>query len=480
MTLKFRKNIILYVLLSFSLVACKATKNKTEVADKPNIVLIMADDLGIGDIGVYGQDIFFTPNIDRLAREGMQFNNFYSGSTVCAPSRAALFTGQHTGHTKVRGNGEFPLDSSKRIIPEMLKEGGYTNAMFGKWGLGLKGSTGSPEKRGWDAFIGHLHHVDAHFQRPDSLDVIQNGKMTKLNTPEGSYANEIFTEAAVDFIESSSHDKPFFLYLSLTIPHAELVVPHKFISNHMLSDNVSKYEPEKAWPEGRHYGAQKHPKAAYAALVESIDNYVGQIMTALKKKGYDNNTIVIFTSDNGTHLEGGRIMEDVDFFESSGPYRGVKRDLFEGGIRTPFIVRWPGEIASGSTSGFQGAFWDLYPTFAEVSGLNQEFPAVDGISFLPTLRDSKKQKKHEYLYWEFHESGGKQAILKDEWKAIRLQINTVDPHVELYNIALDPQEKNNIAAQYPDITKNLIHMMDSIRTHNQNFSFLKNQSQKHQ
>ena len=453
-----------------SLISCVANKENLK-EDAPNIVFIMADDLGIGDIGIYGQKIIQTPNIDKMAVEGMKFENFYAGSTVCAPSRATLLTGQHTGNTEVRGNGEFPIAAGKKIIPEMLKEKGYTNAMFGKWGLGLKGTTGSPEIRGWDKFLGHLHHVDAHFQKPDSLDRIKDGKLIKEATPRDSYSNELFTKYAVDFIGSHNKKDPFFLYLSFTIPHAELVVPDNFIKAHLDESGNSKYQPERSWPGG-HYGSQKYPKAAYAALVESIDAYVGNVIEALEKNGYNKNTIVIFTSDNGTHLEGGRRQADVDFFESSGEYRGVKRDLYEGGIKEPFIVKWPGVVEPGSTSNFQGAFWDVYPTFAEIVNATINEDNIDGISLLPTLLNNGKQKKHDYLYWEFHEFGGKQAVVRGEWKAVRLDVNRERYNgIELYNIQHDPGETINLAIKYPEKTREMTTLLDSIRTPNKNFNF---------
>jgi arylsulfatase A-like enzyme len=469
------KKIIHLLGLSFLFLACgDNAKQEEEKSQKPipNIVFIMADDLGIGDIGVYGQNIIKTPNIDQLATNGMKFENFYAGSTVCAPSRAALLTGQHTGNTEVRGNGEFPLNPDKKIIPEILKKQGYTTAMYGKWGLGLAGSTGSPEQRGWDEFLGHLHHVDAHYQQPDSLDVIEDGLLTKEKTPSNSYANELFTNAAVNFIEERKKNDPFFLYLSFTIPHAELVVPNTYMEPHLNQDGSSKYEPEKAWPEERHYGSQEYPKAAYAALVESIDAYVGKVMSQLKKQGLEENTIVIFTSDNGTHLEGGRRQPDVDFFRSSGDYRGVKRDLYEGGIKEPFIVHWPGVVEAGSTSDFKGAFWDVYPTLAEITGVKIKVNSIDGLSFLPTLQGKEEQKEHEYLYWEFHEFGGKQALLKEDWKVIRLNVNeNPNAPVALFNIESDPGEQTNLADVYPQKTLELSQLMDSVRTPNKNFNF---------
>ena len=450
---------------------CASNKNKSSL-EKPNIVYIMADDLGIGDLGIYGQQIISTPNIDKLASQGMLFTNFYAGSTVCAPSRAALLTGQHTGSTHVRGNGEFPLAPSKKILPELLKPKGYTNAMFGKWGLGLAGSSGSPETRGWDEFLGHLHHVDAHFQKPDSLDVLYDGVLSRVALKDSAYGNEIFTQAAIDFISEQPKENPFFLYLSFTIPHAELIVPDQYLNVHLDEHGKSKYAPEKAHPQGRHYGGQAYPKAAYAALVESLDAYVGQVMETIKENGMEDNTLVIFTSDNGTHTEGGRSMEDVDFFQSSGIYKGVKRDLYSGGIKTPFIVKWPQKIAPGTQSDHIGAFWDVYPTFADITNTSVAGESIDGISLLPTLSGEKEQASHEYLYWEFHEFGGKQALLKDEWKIIRLGVNeNPEAPVALYNLDKDPSEEHDLADELPQKAEELRALMDGVRSDNENFNF---------
>ncbi len=436
----------------------------------PNIVFIMADDLGIGDIGPYGQQIIRTPHLNQLASEGMKFIDFYAGSTVCAPSRASLMTGQHTGHTHVRGNGEFPLDPDQKILPEMLRGAGYTNAMFGKWGLGLSGTTGSPEKRGWDYFVGHLHHVDAHYQRPDSLDQVKDGVLKRIKVPKGAYANDLFTEEAIHFIKNQPQEKPFFLYLSFTIPHAELVVPERYMEAYLTDGGDSMFPDEKPQPEGRHYGPQAFPKAAYAALVKSVDDYVGQVMRALKERGMDENTLVIFTSDNGTHVEGGRLMEDVALFESSGEYRGVKRDLYDGGIKEPFIVRWPKRVKPDATSKHRAAFWDIYPTLAELCG--QEVDDVNGISFLPTLLGKRQKDKHEYLYWEFHEFGGKQALLKGNWKVVRLNVGS-DPNgpVELYHLKKDPSESQDVASEFTKKTAELTQLIDKVRTSSPLFGF---------
>ncbi|WP_236025630.1 arylsulfatase [Algoriphagus oliviformis] len=455
--------------LIFSLVVFCMTGLSYAQSKAPNIVLIVADDLGIGDIGPYGQKMIRTPVLDRMASEGMLFSDFYAGNTVCAPSRASLMTGQHSGHTLVRGNGEFPLDPDQKILPEYLKQSGYATALFGKWGMGLLGSTGSPEKRGWDVFSGHLHHVDAHFQKPDSLDVLDRGLIQKQAIPEGMYANEYFTRLAEEFI-TEKKDQPFFLFLSYSVPHAELVLSPEAIQPYLDSKGESIFPNEQPWPHGRHYGPQRFPKAAYAGMVTFIDQQVGKILETLKRQGVDENTIVIFTSDNGTHVEGGRSVNDIDFFKSSGIYRGQKRDLYEGGLRVPFIVRWPAKIQAGATSGYRGVFWDLLPTFTQLAG--KQAKDTDGISFAPTLLGKKSQKSHPHLYWEFHEFGGKQALLKDNWKIVRLNVSKERyGQVELYDLSSDPTESNDLAGSMPEKARELTVIMDSVRTSNPNFNF---------
>lgn len=438
---------------------------------QPNIIFILADDLGIGDIEPYGQKHIKTPRLSQLAKEGMTFVNFYAGSTVCAPSRASLFTGQHTGHTKIRGNGEYPLDAKKEIFTQGLKKLGYRTGFFGKWGLGLRGTDSTPNQKGIDEFAGYLHHVDAHIQQPDSIDISQGGNLGKLAL-KGQFANDYFVNRAISFIKNST-EEPFFLFVSLTIPHAELNLPQRFMQNQLKSDGTSKYPDEKAHAKA-HYGAQKYPRAAYAGLVESIDSYTGYIMDAVQSKGIDENTIIIFSSDNGTHIEGGRRMEDVEFFGSSSIYRGIKRDLYTGGIKEPFIIRWTGEIKAQTTNNFTAAFWDLYPTFIELAGGTLDNENIDGISIKNTLF-GKPQKQHEYLYWEFHEFGGKQAVLKGDWKAIRLNVNEDRfGEIELYNISEDPSEKINLAKKLPAKKKEMTKLLDYIRTENEIFNFESN------
>lgn len=443
-----------------------------QFSEKPNIVFIIADDLGIGDIGPYGQTIIATPNLDKMASTGMKFNDFYAGSTVCAPSRASLMTGQHTGHTLVRGNGEYPLKAGRKILPEVLKQAGYTNAMFGKWGLGLANTNSSPEKVGWDHFVGHLHHVSAHYQKPDSLDCIMDGKISRIPVPKGKYANDLFVEKSIEFIGSQTDEQPFFLYLSLTVPHAELLVPDRYFQPFLDGSGKSIFPLERAQPEGLHYGAQPYPKAAYAALVSSIDDYVGKLIKALEQQGLSENTLVVFTSDNGTHVEGGRRMEDVDYFKSSAHFRGVKRDLYDGGIKVPFLVYWPQKVKEGSSSDFRGAFWDILPTFSDVAGIKAGIDDINGISFLPTVLGQKQKENHPFLYWEFHEEGGKQALLQGDWKLVRLDINkTGGPKTYLYKVTDDPGEVKDLSSKYPGKVKRMVKTLDQIRTPNPYFEF---------
>ena len=450
----------------------------------PNIIFILADDLGYGDLGVYGQKHIRTPNIDRLARKGMRFTDFYAGSTVCAPSRAALMTGQHTGHVYVRGNGEVPLRENDTTLAQRLKAAGYVNGMVGKWGLGLQGTTGTPERKGWDYFSGHLHHIEGHYQRPDSAWQIINGQSVRVPLPAGKYANEWFKDEALRFIQlqgmtplkrlqqssnssvfsnsptASNTAKPFFLYVSFTLPHAELKTNPKYLRKY-IRRGQSIFGDEKAHPPGQHYGPQPYPKAAYAAMVTEMDDYVGEIMKQLRKAGLEENTIVIFASDNGTHVEGGRTKEDaMETFRSSGKLRGVKRDLYEGGIRIPFIVSWKNRIMAGSVNPYNGAFWDMPATFAELAGLSA--PGGDGISFLPALLGNA-QPSHEFLYWEFGEGGFKQALRQGNWKAIRYYSNGQPDRTELFDLSTDIGEQNDLADSEPAKVKEMERLMDRAR-----------------
>ncbi|WP_276496634.1 arylsulfatase [Pontibacter litorisediminis] len=440
---------------------------KERATSQPNIVFILADDLGYGDIGPYGQTSIQTPNLDKMAKEGRRYTQFYAGSTVCAPSRAALMTGQHTGHSYIRGNGEVPLRATDTSLTKLLQEAGYTTGMVGKWGLGLEGTTGVPEAQGWDFFTGHLHHLEGHKQQADSLWRLANGKSTKVPVPAGSFVNDLFTGDALAFIENQKQN-PFFLYVSYTLPHAELKVQDKYMQPYLTADGESVFAPEKEHPTGNWYGPQKYPKAAYAAMVTAVDNYVGQIMQKLREQGMADNTLVIFASDNGTHIEGGRSLADaLEVHKSSGPLRGVKRDLYEGGIRVPFIAYWDGKIAPNTTSHHIGAFWDILPTFAQLAGFTAP-ASTDGISLVPDLLGKGRQPQHQALYWEFGEGGFKQAVRQGDWKAIRFYKKGQPEHIELYNLRNDAGEKNNLAAVNPEKAKELEQLMEQMRTPAQN------------
>lgn len=458
-TFKNPFNILLVLVLLAAFLPVRAQK-KTD--KPPNIVFILADDLGYGDVGAYGQKYIKTPNIDAMAKKGMKFTDFYAGSTVCAPSRAALMTGQHTGRTYIRGNGELPLRVQDTILPQRLKQKGYINGMVGKWGLGLEGTEGAPEKKGWDFFIGHLHHVEGHYQQSDSIWKLVKGESKKVAVPKGIYLNELFTTDAVSFIQQNKA-KPFFLYVSYTLPHAELVVPQQYMQSYQQTDGNSLFAPEKAHPSGQHYGPQLQPKAAYAAMITSMDDYIGRILHALKQSGIEENTIVIFASDNGTHAEGGRTRTDAfETFQSSGPLKGIKRDLYEGGIRIPFIMQWPARVKSNTTSNFTGAFWDVLPTLGAAAGLVKT--EGDGISFLPALLQQSHQPAHKYLYWEFNEGGFKQAVRQGDWKAIRFYKGTQPDRTELYNLKKDIGEKQNLAAANPKKVAAMEALMDKAHT----------------
>lgn len=436
---------------------------------RPNIVFILADDLGYGDLGINGQKLIRTPNIDRLAAEGVRFTQFYAGTSVCAPSRSALMTGQHTGHTYIRGNksvepeGQQPIADSVVTVAELLQRAGYVTAAFGKWGLGPVGSEGDPNKQGFTRFYGYNCQSLAHRYYPDHLwnndqKVVLKENQNLLRTRQ--YAPDLIQEQALNFVDSQTKRQPFFLFLPYILPHAELLVPNDSIFQSYKGRFAEK--PYKGADYGSEtttggYASQPYPHATFAAMVTRLDLYVGQILAKLKEKGLDQNTLVIFSSDNGPHLEGGA---DPEFFNSGGGFRGFKRDLYEGGIREPFVARWPGKIRPGTQNGHVGAFWDLLPTFAELAGAKSP-SQIDGLSFVPALTGKGVQQKHDYLYWEFHEQGGKQAVRQGTWKAIRLNAAT-QPNgpIELYDLARDPAETHNLASQYPDRVKQLGQLMD--------------------
>lgn len=470
--------IVLFVLIS-QIVSCSNHKKTIDDAPmpKPNIIYILADDLGYGDLSITGQQKFATPNIDKLAKDGMLFTQHYAGSTVCAPSRSALLTGQHTGHTFIRGNkeigpeGQYPLDSSVVTISELLKSGGYVTGAFGKWGLGYPGSQGDPNNQGFDEFYGYNCQRMGHNYYPYHLWDNQTKEILEGNSGRntGTYAPEIIHQKALSFIEKNK-DTTFFMYYPSIIPHAELAVPEEYLAKFR-----GKFLPEKNFDgidDGEEYknggyGSQKESHAAFAAMIYLLDQQVGEIRKKVEELGIAENTIIIFTSDNGPHTEGGA---DPEYFNSNGNLRGFKRDLYEGGIRVPMIAYWPNKIKANSTSNHISAFWDFMPTISDIAKLDTP-SNIDGISFLPELL-GKEQEEHNFLYWEFHERGGKQAVRIGDWKGVRLNMkNNRDAPVELYNLSTDIGEKNNIAADNLEMVNKISKIMDNEHTFSNEFSF---------
>jgi arylsulfatase A-like enzyme len=466
-------------LLLVTVVAWSTTSSgAAQPSRPPNIIFILADDLGYGDLSSYGQKQFRTPHIDRLAQEGMRFTQLYAGATVCAPSRSALLTGLHTGHTYIRGNkeirpeGQEPLPAGTPTFAKALREAGYVTGVFGKWGLGYPGSEGAPENQGFDRFFGYNCQRLAHNYYPSHL--WDNARRLDLpgNADGGTavYAPQLIHDRTLAFIEAN-RERPFFCFVATPIPHAELLVPEEYLARHR-----GRYGPEKAYegvdsgPDYRlgPYGSQPTPKAAYAAMINLLDDQVGEIVAAVERLGLSENTLIIFTSDNGPAAEGGY---RPGLFDSAGGLRGQKRDLYEGGIRVPFIARWPGTVKAGSTSDHVGAFWDLYPTFAELAGAKAH-AGIDGLSIVPTLTGRGEQARHDHLYWEFHEIGGRKALRRGPWKLVRYGINAETPGpLELYHLANDPTEQNNVAAQHPERVREMERLMNEARTPSTLFNF---------
>lgn len=428
------RGLLLFTLLAMGLVPLAEAQNRP-----PNIVFILADDLGYGDLGCYGQQKIKTPNIDRLAAEGVRFTSCYSGSTVCAPSRCALMTGKHTGHCRIRSNDRVSLLPEDVTVAEVLHDAGYATGIIGKWGLGEPETSGLPTRQGFDHWFGYLNQKHAHNYYPDYLwrgeervpleNVVSDGVATKRVT----YSADLFAAEALGFLEQHQEDR-FFLYLPLTLPHANNEAGKQGME--VPSDAPYSNEP---WPQ-----AQKN----HAAMITYLDNQVGQILAKLAELDIADHTIVFFTSDNGPHREGGA---DPEFFTSSGPLRGIKRAMYEGGIRVPMIVRYPGHIAASRVDDTPWAFWDVLPTLAALVGANSPRD-IDGISMLPTILDEKHavspQAAHPPFYWEFHERGLSQAVRFDNWKAVRK--GQAAP-LELYDLATDLGEQRNIAARHPDV-----------------------------
>lgn len=476
------------------LIAISLYSNAANNSSKPNIIFILCDDMGYGDLGCYGQKYIQTPNLDRMAQEGMLFTQAYAGSPVSAPSRASLMTGQHTGHTHVRGNKEYwknvpavayginkdfsvvgqePYDEDHIILPEVMKKNGYITGVFGKWAGGYEGSCSTPDKRGVDEFYGYICQFQAHLYYPNFLNryskeegdtgVVRIVMEDNINYPmfgddykkRSQYSADLIHQKAMEWIDKQDGKQPFYGFFTYTLPHAELAQPNDSI----LKGYKKHFFRDKTWggSEGSRYNAVEHTHAEFAGMITRLDSYVGEVLRKLKEKGLDDNTIVIFSSDNGPHEEGGA---DPEFFGRDGKLRGLKRQCHEGGIRIPFIVRWPGRVSAGMVNDHQLAFYDVMPTFCELMG-DKAFPkkyinkkikndCFDGISFASTLLgDDSKQQKHDFLYWEFHETD-QIGVRMGDWK---LLVKKGTPY--LYDLSNDVHEDHNIAAAHPDIVKQM-------------------------
>ena len=458
---------------------------------KPNIIYIMCDDLGYADVGCYGQQYISTPNLDRMAAEGMRFTQAYAGSPVSAPSRACFMTGQHTGHTKVRGNKEYrigsiyygnnqdptqtgqePYDPNHIILPEIMKDNGYTTGMFGKWAGGYEGSESTPDKRGIDRYYGFMCQFQAHLYYPNFLnsydreagdtevrrEILQNNVNYSMYGEDyknrRDYSADLIHQEAMKWIDKQTADKPFFGIFTYTLPHAELAQPNDSI----LQAYQGAFCQEKSYggDAGSRYNPTNIAHQQFAAMVTRLDAYVGEVLAKLEEKGFADNTLVIFTSDNGPHTEGGG---DPDYFNTERLLRGTKRSTTEGGIRVPFIAWWPGEVEAGVVNDHQLAFYDLMPTFCDVAGIdnyverytnkNLAVDYFDGLSFAPTLLGEGKQEAHEFLYWEFHETN-MMALRMGNWKLV-----VQNGNCSLYDLVTDTHEDNNLASQYPDIVNEM-------------------------
>jgi arylsulfatase A len=455
-----------------------------ERAGRPNIVLIVADDLGYGELGCYGQKWIKTPRLDELAREGMRFTQFYSGAPVCAPARCMLMTGKHSGHAAIRDNrkpggmkqlreqydwefpGQTPLPASEVTIASLLKERGYATGATGKWGLGQVGNMGDPARHGFDLFYGYYCQVHAHNHYPKFL--WRNAvKETLAGNNHGAtgetHSQSRFAEEAMAFIREH-RDEPFFLYLPFTIPHLAIQVPDAELKQYKGTFPESPYEHRS------NYHEHPSPRAGYAAMVSYMDRNVGQIVDLVEELGLTDDTLFLFTSDNGPTYRrlGGA---DSDFFDSSSPLRGRKGTVYEGGIRVPLIARWPGKINAGTESDHAAAFWDVLPTLCE---LTQKEPPkeIDGISFAPTLLRNGKQKTHKYLYWEFPAYGVQQAVRFGNWKAVRHGLNKGDSDFELYDLSTDVAESHNVAAEHSDVLDRVKEIVKEAHTPSKKFPLL--------
>lgn len=478
-----------------AMLTAKTVKKQKENKQRPNIIFIMCDDMGYGDLACYGQPFISTPNIDLMASEGMRFTQAYAGSPVSAPSRATLMTGQHSGHTHVRGNKEYwsnsktvmygnnvdyavvgqePYDPAHKILPEILHDNGYRTGLFGKWAGGYEGSASTPDKRGIDEFYGYICQFQAHLYYPNFLNrysramgdtaVVREVLKDNIKYPmfgrdyykRTQYSARIIHDKALEWIDRQDAQHPFVGFFTYTLPHAELAQP----DDQILEGYKKKFFVDKTWggQQGSRYNAVEHTHAQFAGMITRLDAYVGEIMAKLKAKGLDKNTLVIFTSDNGPHEEGGA---DPAYFGRDGKLRGLKLQCYEGGIRIPFIAWWPEHIKAGSVSDLQFAFYDLMPTFCDVAGIRNFSKrytnrtllgdGFDGLSIAPTLLgNDAAQQHHDHLYWEFHETN-QIGVRRGDWKLI-----VVKGTPRLYNLANDIHEDNDVAAQHPDIVNELV------------------------
>ncbi|PCE64084.1 arylsulfatase [Sediminicola luteus] len=421
---------------------------------KPNIIYILADDLGYGDLGSYGQKKFSTPGLDQLAANGLRFTQHYAGSAVCAPSRCSLLTGMDQGHADVRGNksigrgkGQYPLKDETETLAELLQRAGYVTGIIGKWGLGGPGTSSTPYAKGFDFFYGYNDQGNAHHYYPHFL--WRNTKKELIPENQGGkrglFSHDLFTQEAKAFIKENQ-SRPFFLYLPYTIPHADIDVPENDRQTYLGQFPETPYK-------GGHYYKQPTPKAAFAGMIQRMDRDIQSINDLLQQLGLTENTLVIFSSDNGPHNVGGG---DPKFFNSSGGLRGIKRDPYEGGIRVPMIAKWPGTIAAGQETDHISTFYDVMPTLAELVGEKPK-SRLNGSSFLSILKNPSKSSKKTYKYWEFHDRKRKwQAVRWGDWKGIRIcDKDGKEQRFELFNLKTDPAEQNDIASQNPKVEKKI-------------------------
>lgn len=460
----------LILTILFALLSVHHLHADNQEAIQPNIILILADDLGFGDLGCFGQRTLETPNIDRLAEEGLRLTRHYSGSTVCAPSRAVLMSGIHTGKSRLRTNWDQPLPDELPTIASVLKTAGYRTGCFGKWGIGYTIPDDDPNKKGFDEFFGYVDMFHAHNLFPPFL--VRNGERIPLRNEvlPGSdkgrglgngvavdpidYAPDLIVDAALDFIDKNRESR-FFLYLALNTPHA-----NNEGQGYDRGMEVPDFGPfaDMDWPD---------PEKGFARMMQDIDRDVGRIVEKLRLHGIARDTLIIFSSDNGPHNEGGHL---ESFFESSGVLRGRKRDMYEGGVRVPTIAWWPGKIAGGDVTDHLSGFQDYMPTFCELAGIPA--PEGDGRSFASLVTGEASQPvPHPYLYWEFYEGGGKQAVVDKKWKAVRLNwIKDPGGPIELYDLEEDVEESHNVASRHPEIVDRMRRRMDQQHTEHLGFT----------